>query len=355
MRSMFQQMLYFFAGGIVVLGIVFTTSSATATPTQVRMTSMLPARLGDETASTSQIHYQGRLLNPVTGQPKPDGAYTMVFNIYAAETGGAALWTESKNVLVDKGLFSTLLGDTTIFPAGLFNGQTLYLGVAIGGDPEAVPRQRIASVAYAVFASTAGNADTVDGKNATDFATAVHTHSGADLANNSIDSAKIVDGSVTSADIADTPRTITYPANSLAYNPGSTNIQPTFSGLRWKNAVDGAYLILPRPTDWDGTSDITFRIFFYPESSASGNVQFFIRPRVYNVGDTFLDTGGVLSNVAAVGVSGQYNELQITIPATRFGTKAWWYFVIQRNASVAGAYPDDVTVMTLAMTYTAVR
>ena len=355
MRSYFTRTLYFLAGGAVALGVILTNSNVGATPTEVQMASIQPARLGDETGGSSQIHYQGRLLDPVTGQPKPDGAYTMTFNIYTTASGGTVLWTENKNILVDKGIFSTLLGDTTLFPANLFNGQELYLGIAVGGDPEGVPRQRIASVAYAIFAATAGDAATVDGKNAVDFADAVHTHTGADLADNAINSAKITDGSITSADIADYSRTVPYPANSLAYNPGGANIQPTFAGLRWANAADGAYLILPRPADWDGTSDVTFRLLFYPESNTSGNVQFFMRPRVYNVGDTFQDTSGILSNIAYVALANQYNELQITIPAARFGSKAWWYLVIQRNASVTGAYPDDVTVMTVAMTYTAVR
>jgi len=372
-RSYLTNTGYFLAGGIIVLVIALSSATADASMTEVQMASIQPARLGTETGGSSRIHYQGRLLNPLTGQSKSDGAYTMVFNIYATETGGSALWTESKNVLVDKGLFSTLLGDTTAFPANLFTGQPLYLGIAVGGDPEAVPRQRIASVAYAIFAATAGEAATLGGKTAPDFAPTSHNHTGADIASNAINSDKLVDGSVSAADIAsnainsdkivngsvsaadiaDYTRTVAYPAYVLSRS--SANIQPSFAGLRWANVSDGAFLIIPRPADWDGTSDVSFRLFFYPESSTAGNVQFFMRPRVYNVGDTFSDTSGVLSNVASVGLSGRFNELQITIPAARFGSKAWWYLVIQRNASVSGAYPDDVTVMNVAMTYTAVQ
>lgn len=372
-RSYITNTFFFLAGGIIVLILVLSSATADASMTEVQMSSIQPARLGNETGGSSQIHYQGRLLNPVTGQPKPDGAYTMVFNLYAAASGGSALWTESKNVLVDKGLFSTLLGDTTSFPANLFTGQPLYLGIAVGGDPEAIPRQRIASVAYAIFASTAGDAATLGGKSATEFAPTSHNHTGADIANNAIDSDKIVDGSVASADIAnnainsnkiangsvsaadiaDYARTVAYPAYVLSHS--TTNIQPTFAGLRWANAGDGAFLIIPRPADWDGTSDVTFRLFFYPTTNTNGNVQFFMRPRVYNVGDTFLDTTGILSSVASVGLANQYNEMQITVPASRFGTKAWWYLVFQRNTSVTGAYPDDVTIMTVAMNYTAVQ
>src|SRR5262245_30389039 len=46
------------------------------------------------------LHYQGRLLDPTTSQPKPDGNYTMSFRLYGVAAGGSALWTESKSVAV---------------------------------------------------------------------------------------------------------------------------------------------------------------------------------------------------------------------------------------------------------------
>jgi len=133
-------------------------------------------------ASAPVIVYQARLLDPVTGQPKADGAYTITFNLYAVATGGAPLWGEAKSIPVNKGLFSTLLGDTTPLNLSIFNGQELYLGVTISGDPEATPRQRIGHSAYALFAetalkaTTATNADTLDGQDATAFAPTAHQH-----------------------------------------------------------------------------------------------------------------------------------------------------------------------------------
>ena len=131
------------------------------------------------------IAYQGRLLDPVTGQPKVDGAYVMAFNLYPVATGGAPLWTESKSVQANKGLFSTLLGDVAPLTLSIFTGQDLYLGVTVGSDPEAAPRQRIGHVAYAIYAqsaataanaTSAANADLLDGQDATAFATALHQH-----------------------------------------------------------------------------------------------------------------------------------------------------------------------------------
>jgi len=139
-------------------------------------------------ASAPLLSYQGRLLNPASGEAKADGTYAMSFKLYTALTGGTALWTENKNVSVRNGLFSTLLGDTTALNLANFNGQELYLGVTVGSDPEARPRQRLAHTAYAIYAekaatastaTTAGNADTVDGQHAAAFAPASHTHNGA--------------------------------------------------------------------------------------------------------------------------------------------------------------------------------
>ena len=144
--------------------------------------------LYENSALPPVIAYQARLLDPVTGQPKVDGAYVMAFNLYSVAAGGAPLWGESKSVQVNKGLFSTLLGDTTALNVSLFNGQELYLGITVGSDPEATPRQRIAHVAYAIYAQTAAaattansansasNADLLDGQDATAFARTEHQH-----------------------------------------------------------------------------------------------------------------------------------------------------------------------------------
>lgn len=143
------------------------------------------------TVTTPVISYQGRLLDPATGQPKPDGGYTMSFSLYNVATGGGPLWTESKSVAVNKGLFNTLLGDITLLPAPLFNGQELYLGITVGSDPETTPRQRLAHVAYAIHAADASNADALDGLDSTAFALANHTHDGSAITTGTVAEARI--------------------------------------------------------------------------------------------------------------------------------------------------------------------
>ena len=111
-------------------------------------------------AITPLISYQARLLNPTTGAPQ-NGSFTFVFRLYNVAEGGTALWTETKDIAVSSGLFTTLLGDTTALPTSIFDGQNLWLGVKVGTDAEATPRQRIASVAYALYSD---NADRLDGQ-----------------------------------------------------------------------------------------------------------------------------------------------------------------------------------------------
>lgn len=101
-------------------------------------------------ATSSLLQYQGRLRDPSSGAPLADGSYTMAFRFYAIPSGGAALWTETKDVPVRDGLFSTVLGDTAPLDQSLFNGQALWLGIKVGTDEEATPRQQVLPVAYAL-------------------------------------------------------------------------------------------------------------------------------------------------------------------------------------------------------------
>ena len=106
--------------------------------------------VGPQAVLTPLLQYQGRLTDPGTGEPVADGNYTMTFRLYDAATGGSALWTETEDVSVQGGLFSTVLGDTTALDQALFNGQALWLGVKVMADAEATPRQQVLPVAYAL-------------------------------------------------------------------------------------------------------------------------------------------------------------------------------------------------------------
>ena len=51
------------------------------------------------------ISYQGVLCD-ATGKPKPDNTYQMTFRLYDAETGGTAVWTDTKSLAVESVVFS---------------------------------------------------------------------------------------------------------------------------------------------------------------------------------------------------------------------------------------------------------
>ena len=81
----------------------------------------------------------------------------MVFSIYAADTEGQALWTESHPaVMLTAGVCSVLLGETN--PVDLLFNAPYYLGIQVGGDPEMTPRLPLSSVGYAYRAGTAEQA-----------------------------------------------------------------------------------------------------------------------------------------------------------------------------------------------------
>jgi len=129
-------------------------------------------------------NYQGRLLDNA-GNPVADGGYSMRFVIYDAAVAGAIIWDAGfQNVNTIDGLFSYELGSNVVFPSGLFADTLRWLGITIGGDPELVPRTRFTSRA---FAREAVNSDTAG--------------IAASVFDNSITGAKIVDGTIGSADI----------------------------------------------------------------------------------------------------------------------------------------------------------
>lgn len=99
------------------------------------------------------IHYEGYLSNE-QGIALADGNYGVKFKIYDTATGGTALWTENWSALtVTKGHFRVLLGTQSPLTSAFFQQfPSTYLGITVGTDNEMLPRQRIASVPYALSA-----------------------------------------------------------------------------------------------------------------------------------------------------------------------------------------------------------
>jgi hypothetical protein len=147
------------------------------------------------------LSYQGVLTDSL-GNPKPDGVQTFTFRLYDVESGGAALWTEIKDLQVKRGLFTTILGDITSFPPTVIFDKPYWLGIKPGAEPELSPRIPFSSVAYslnslksdtAAYARVAPQAGYVDS-----------ARIAGSVQDNSITSAKILDGTVQSVDVVPT-------------------------------------------------------------------------------------------------------------------------------------------------------
>ncbi len=86
------------------------------------------------------------------------GSYNFTFRLYAAPTGGAALWNETQNgVATDTdGFYSVLLGSATALTLDFDTGY--YLSLAVNGGAEMTPRQYLGMVPLAWRATVADTA-----------------------------------------------------------------------------------------------------------------------------------------------------------------------------------------------------
>lgn len=165
MQPIMKQIVTLLLGAVLAAGVMFSLNTLPQGQTPV-VFAQETKLLAQGTATNPQLLFQGQLLNPSTGQPVVNGAYGMTFALYNVASGGAPLWTEGKQVNTTDGLFATMLGSVNPLNTDAFNGQQLYFGLAVGGDPEATPRQPLGHSAYALFAD---RADRLDGLDSLDF------------------------------------------------------------------------------------------------------------------------------------------------------------------------------------------
>ena len=99
-------------------------------------------------------NYQG-VLTDESGIPL-DGAHDLTFALYPADYAIDPLWIEThEGVLLDRGVFSVLLGSVEPFPSDLFDNAQRWVGVAVDGGEEVSPRFYLASVPWAMKAAVA--------------------------------------------------------------------------------------------------------------------------------------------------------------------------------------------------------
>jgi hypothetical protein len=110
------------------------------------------------------INFQGKVVN-ANGTNVADGNYSFTFRIYTVSSGGSHVWTETKTLAVNDGIFVTALGDTTTLPGSVdFNSDNIFLGINFNSDGEMTPRIQFTASPYAF------NSDLLDGLDASAFA-----------------------------------------------------------------------------------------------------------------------------------------------------------------------------------------
>jgi len=103
-------------------------------------------------APPQTINYQGYLKDGA-GSPVSSPAKAVGFALYSTATGGAPLWSENQDVVVDKGVYSVELG--AVSPLALPFDSRYYLGITVPPDPEMTPRQALSNAPYTFRAKTA--------------------------------------------------------------------------------------------------------------------------------------------------------------------------------------------------------
>ena len=183
---------------LLAVGAVLFAQQAGALPLRA------PTLAGD---STTTISYQGRLADS-NGDPVNSPGIGMRFCLYDTDVGGSPVdgWCEDHlSVPVEDGLFHVLLGSTDPIPISLLaNNSTLWLGITVGADSEMTPREQIASVPYAIIASSVADGAITTEKIVDEAVTQAKL--GADVSleppDGSITTEKLTDDAVTSSKIA---------------------------------------------------------------------------------------------------------------------------------------------------------
>jgi hypothetical protein len=183
------------------------------------------------------IKFSGTL-SDAQGKPIATGPVGVTFALYAEQTGGASLWLETQNVRPDEnGYYSVLLGSETAtgVPMELFaTGEARWLGIQVERQPEQ-PRVLLVSVPYAL---KAGDAQTLGGRPASDFA----------LANAS--------SALPTAGAANSAKPDSVPAASASSTSVSKNAAPPSNpSVTGKGVLDHIPM-------WDTASDIVDSVIF---------------------------------------------------------------------------------------------
>ncbi|MEP7236131.1 MAG: hypothetical protein ABI778_12625 [Ignavibacteriota bacterium] len=104
--------------------------------------------------------YQGAVVDAAK-VPISDGVHPVSISIYGSATGGSALYTEVASASFQRGIFSIVIGTAGVIPDSLHFDRPYFLGVAIDGGSELLPRTPVTAIPYALRASVSDQAQTI--------------------------------------------------------------------------------------------------------------------------------------------------------------------------------------------------
>ncbi len=205
---------------------------------------LAPTLETDQITIPGIISYQGKLLDN-SGNPVPDSNYSITFRLYTVPSGGTPYWTEARTIMTQSGLFTCLLGEATPIPYIPANGNC-YLEMQVNPAGPLSPRIRLVTSPYTFLARKADSA--LYATSATPSGTAggdlTGTYPNPTIANNAVNSAKIQDGQVTSADLANNTVTSAKIADTNVTMPqlpravATTGQVIKWNGTHWAPAAD---------------------------------------------------------------------------------------------------------------------
>ena len=121
---------------------------------RVALTAIVLCMLSGGAWGSDKLHFQGFLTDD-QGAPL-DGILNVTLNIY--NEAGDLQWTEIQSVEIDQGSLNVQVGAVEPLSAVLFETSPLFLGIAVGADPEMEPRYELNAVPYAFRAHEAQDA-----------------------------------------------------------------------------------------------------------------------------------------------------------------------------------------------------
>ena len=107
------------------------------------------------------ISFSARLVDDATGK-EVTGSHQLTLELFDAEVGGTALYTEGRQIDIEDGLVFVEMGSVKPLESVMFDGRKLFLQVSVD-DAALEPRVALSSVPYALRSAIASDAETLGG------------------------------------------------------------------------------------------------------------------------------------------------------------------------------------------------